>query len=503
MNTPLILPLLIPLSTAILSLLAWNSPKIRRAVSITGAVLLLADAIWLLAIVWRDGIQVTAVGNWPAPMGIIFVADLFSAMMVLITGVMGFAVTIYSLVTIGPGRESFGYYSLLQFLLLGVCGAFLTGDIFNLYVWFEVMLMASFVLLALGGERPQMEGAIKYVTLNLIASAIFLAAVGLLYGAVGTLNMADLAQKLREPPATDFITTIAMFFLVAFGIKAGIFPLFFWLPASYHTPPVAVSAIFAALLTKVGVYAIIRVFTLIFVQDIDYTHTAILILAGFTMVTGVLGAIAQNEVRRLLSFHIISQIGYMIMGLGLYTPLALAGSIYYIIHNIVAKTNLFLVSGIAHFLHGTYELKKLGGLYEKTPLLAALFLISGLSLAGVPPLSGFFGKLALVQAGIESERYTIVAIALAVGLLTLFSMTKIWLEAFWKAPPPSSTENVQAKLFRSRAAYYLLLSPVVLLAVLTVVFGLAAEAMLVLSLRAAEQLMNPSEYIRAVLANGT
>lgn len=493
------MPLLIPLSTAILSLLPWKSPRIRRSFAIAGALLLLADAVWLLATVWRDGIQVSAIGNWPAPVGIVFVADLFSSMMVLIASIMGLAVTIYSLVTIGPGRESFGYYPLLQFLLLGVCGAFLTGDIFNLYVWFEVMLMASFVLLALGGERPQMEGAIKYVTLNLIASAIFLAAVGLLYGAVGTLNMADLAQKLREPQAADFITTIAMLFLVAFGIKAGIFPLFFWLPASYHTPPVAVSAIFAALLTKVGVYAIIRVFTLIFVHDIGYTHTVILILAGFTMVTGVLGAIAQNEVRRLLSFHIISQIGYMIMGLGLFTPLAVAGSIYYIIHNILAKTNLFLISGVAHFLYGTYELKKLGGLYQRTPLLAALFLISALSLAGVPPLSGFFGKLTLAQAGIESEQYAIVAVALAVGLLTLFSMTKIWLEAFWKAPPASTAETAQAKALRSSATYYPLIAPVVLLALLIIAIGLGAQAMLVLSLRAAEQLMDPSEYIRAVL----
>jgi multicomponent Na+:H+ antiporter subunit D len=247
----------------------------------------------------------------------------------------------------------------------------------------------------------------------------------------------------------------------------------------------------------------IRVFTLIFVHDIGYTHTVILVLAGFTMVTGVFGAIAQNEVRRLLSFHIISQIGYMIMGLGLFTPLALAGSIYYIIHNILAKTNLFLISGVAHFLHGTYELKKLGGLYEKTPLLAALFLISALSLAGVPPLSGFFGKLTLAQAGIESEQYAIVAIALVVGLLTLFSMTKIWLEAFWKAPPSSSAENPQPKALRSSAAYYLLLAPVALLALMTVALGLGAQAMLVLSLRAAEQLMDPSEYIRAVLPRGT
>ena len=502
MNLPLILPLLIPLSTAILSLLAWNSPAVRSALGVAGAVLLLADAVWLLATVWDDGIQVMAMGNWPAPFGIVFVADLFSAMMVVITGLMGVAITIYSLVTIDRGRESFGYYALLHFLLLGVCGAFLTGDLFNLYVWFEVMLMASFVLLALGGERAQMEGAIKYVTLNLIASALFLAAVGLLYGAVGTLNMADLAQKLRGTHDADLITTISMLFLVAFGIKAGIFPLFFWLPASYHTPPVAVSAIFAALLTKVGVYALIRVFTLIFVQDIGYTHTVILILAGLTMVTGVLGAMAQNEFRRILSFHIISQIGYMIMGLGIFTRAAITGSIFYIIHHIIVKTNLFLVSGVAHFIHGTYDLKKLGGLYKNFPGLSVLFLIPALSLAGVPPLSGFFGKLTLAQAGIESEQYVIVATALAVGLLTLFSMTKIWLEVFWKAPPRLPPESTAARVFGSRATYNLLLAPIVLLALSTIALSLAAEAILALSLRAAEQLMDPAEYIRAVLGDG-
>ena len=183
--------------------------------------------------------------------------------MLVLAGLIGLSVAVYSTVTMDRARERFGYYPLLHVLLMGVCGAFLAGDLFNLYVWFEVMLMASFVLMALGGERAQMEGAIKYVTINLIASALFLAAVGMLYGVLGTLNMADLAQKLRDAPRLDLLTAIAMLFLVAFGIKAAVFPFFFWLPASYHTPPVAVSAIFAGLLTKVGVYALIRVFTLL------------------------------------------------------------------------------------------------------------------------------------------------------------------------------------------------------------------------------------------------
>jgi multicomponent Na+:H+ antiporter subunit D len=258
---------------------------------------------------------------------------------------------------------------------------------------------------------------------------------------------------------------------------------------------VAVSAIFAGLLTKVGVYALIRVFTLLFVQDVGYTHTLILSIAGLTMVTGVLGAVAQNEFRRILSFHIVSQIGYMIMGLGLFTPFALAGSVFYIAHHMIVKTNLFLVSGVAHRLCGTYDLKQLGGLYQGFPTLAALFLIPALSLAGLPPLSGFFAKLALIQAGLEIEQYAIVATALAVSLLTLFSMTKVWAEAFWKPLPPDAPALVRA----GAQEMTLLMLPIAGLAILTVMFGLAAGPMLALAQRAGEQLMNPAGYIQAVL----
>ena len=454
----------------------------------------------LLASVWNSGIQAAQMGDWPAPFGITVVADLFSAIMVALAGVIGLAVALYSLATMDRERERFGYYPLLHVLLMGVCGAFLTGDLFNLYVWFEVMLMASFVLMALGGERAQMEGAIKYVTINLIASALFLAAVGMLYGVVGTLNMADLAQKLRAAPQMDLVTTIAILFLVAFGIKAAVFPLFFWLPASYHTPPVAVSAIFAGLLTKVGVYALIRVFTLLFVQDAGYTHTIILVLSGLTMITGVLGAVAQNEFRRILSFHIVSQIGYMILGLGLFTTAGLAGSIFYIIHHIIVKTNLFLVSGVVHLFRGTYELEKLGGFYSASPGLSILFLIPALSLAGLPPLSGFFAKLTLIRAGLAAEQYVIVATALIVGLFTLFSMTKIWAEVFWKeAPEISGAEESARTMSEPGVSAYLLILPIVSLAIVTIMIGLAVEPVYLFASRAAEQLIDPTEYIRIVI----
>ena len=488
------LPLLIPLTTAAVSLVAWRSRRIQRWLAVLGAVGLLAATLALLERVSRAGIQVIQIGGWPAPFGITLVADLFSAIMVVLAGLLGLSVVVYSLGSIDRRREAFGYYPLLQVLLLGVCGAFLTGDVFNLYVWVEVTLIASFALLALGGERPQLEGAIKYVTLNLVGSSTFLAAVGLLYGLAGTLNMADLAGKLRSVE-TGPVTVVAMLFFVAIGVKAAIFPLFFWLPASYHTPPVAVTTIFSGLLTKVGVYALIRLFTLVFVQDVAYTHRVILIVAGLTMVTGVLGAVAQYEVRRLLSFHIVSQIGYLLMGLGLFTPLGLAGSVYFMIHYIPAKSALFMVSGLMHRVSGTYDLKKLAGLYSSQPLLAALFLVPALSLAGVPPLSGFFAKLTLLRAGLEAGQYAIAAAAVAVSLLTLYSMIKIWTEAFWRTPDGGEPSAPGGQPSRSAP----MTVPTAALAAWVVVVGLAAGPVFALAERASEQLMDPTGYVQAVL----
>ncbi|MGQ9807652.1 MAG: Na+/H+ antiporter subunit D [Armatimonadota bacterium] len=494
MSALTVIPILIPLGCALASLLARRSIRLQRGLAVAGTAMLLIAAIFLLSSVLRHGVLCTQVGNWPAPFGITLVADILSSVMVMLTGLMGLATAIYSMASMDEARERFGYYPLLHMLLCGVNGAFLTGDLFNLYVWFEVMLIASFVLLALGGERAQMEGAIKYVTLNLMASALFLAGVGILYGMAGTLNMADLSLKLRDTGHAGLITCVAMLFLTAFGVKAALFPVFSWLPASYHTPPVAVSAIFAGLLTKVGVYALLRVFTLIFTQDITYTHTIILWAAGLTMVTGVLGAFAQSEFRRILSFHIISQIGYMIMGLGLYTPLALAGSLFYITHHIVVKTNLFLVSGLAHRLRGSYDLKKLGGLYASAPLVAGLFLIPAMSLAGMPPLSGFFAKFLLVKAGLEAGRWGIVAVALAVGMVTLMSMTKIWAEAFWKAAPGTMEMPRPGK-----HEMICLLFPVIMLAAVTLAIGVGAGPVLDVANRAAEQLQGNTDYIATVL----
>jgi multicomponent Na+:H+ antiporter subunit D len=281
---------------------------------------------------------------------------------------------------------------------------------------------------------------------------------------------------------------------VAFAIKAALFPFFFWLPASYHTPPIAVSAIFAGLLTKVGVYALLRTFTLIFTGDAEFTRTLLLVIAALTMTTGVLGAASQMEYRRVLSFHIISQIGYMVMGLALKTALGLTGAVFYLMHHIVVKTNLFLIGGIVRHLGGSYDLKRLGGIYRSRPWFAAAFLVPAFSLAGIPPLSGFWGKLVVIKAGLDAGAYVVTAVALGVGFMTLYSMVKLWNEAFWKASPDTPPTDAE-----TRRVPLVLLAPVLGLAVLTVGLGLGAGPAFDLAARAGAQLSDPSAYIAAVL----
>ncbi len=491
MSALAIFPVLLPLATAAATLLAWNHRKIQRGLSLGGSVLHVLASLWVLWRVDHQGIQVMHMGGWKAPFGITFAVDLLGGIMCTVAAVVGLAVVIYSLKAMDEKREAHGYHPLLHVLLMGVSGAFLTGDIFNLYVWFEVMLIASFVLIALGGEKAQLEGAIKYVVLNLVSSTLFVAGIGLLYGHYGALNMAELSLRISAAPDPALSTTLSCFFLIAFGIKAAMFPLFAWLPASYHTPPTAITALLAGLLTKVGVYAMIRVFTLIFTQQTGFTHSIILTLAGFTMVTGVLGAACQKNIKRILSFHIVSQVGYMIMGLGLFTRLALAGSVFYLMHHIIVKSNLFLIAGIVERLKGSSHLERLGSLWKEHPLLSGVFLVSAMSLAGLPPLSGFFAKLVLVKAGLEIQAWGIVACALGVSLLTLFSMTKIWNEAFWKDAPQDAPPKAPMEP--------LTLAPCIALALVTLSIGLSAGPLFGLSQRAAEQLMNPSRYIQAVL----
>ncbi len=492
----LALPIVVPLATAVAALFLRGRARAQRAVSVAGGALLLAGGLALLHRVWQSGIAVLEVGGWPAPMGITLVADHLSATLVAVTGLLGLATIVYSL---GEARRDEPLEQpLVHVLLAGVSGSFLAGDLFNFYVWFEVMLVASFALLVGRGARERVRAGVQYVVLNLAGSMLLLAAVGLLYGATGTLSLADLSVRLADSPSPALVTAIATLFLVAFGLKAAVFPLFFWLPDSYPTAPVAVGALFAGLLTKVGVYGLIRVFTLLFTQHPGFTNGLLLVIAVVTMLVGVLGTVAQTDVRRILSFHVVSQVGYLVMGLALATPLALAGAVFFTAHVIVVKASLFLVGGLMARAGGSFELGELGGLYRARPWLAALFLVPALSLAGIPPLSGFWAKAALFAAGLDAGAFVAVAAAAVTGLLTLYSMTKIWAQAFWKEAPAERSAVVPA-----RGRLTLLAAPAVALVTVSVVMGAWAGPFFELAFRSAEELLDPSRYVAAVLGGRT
>jgi multicomponent Na+:H+ antiporter subunit D len=432
-------------------------------------------------------------GGWPAPFGITLVADLLASLLVVAVGIVAVAVCTAAFAGVDPRREAFGYHPLIQILLMGVSGAFLTGDLFNLYVFFEVMLVASFVLMSLHRSRSQLEAAFKYVTMNLIASSIFLTALGLLYGMAGTLNMADLARLWPLIRTTGMDTVLAILFVIAFSIKAGLFPLFFWLPASYHTPPAAVGALFAGLLTKVGVYALIRIFTLLFQDGPAALVPVLLGMSALTMVIGLVAAQSERDFRRILSFNLVGHIGYTTASLAVLSAGALAGAIFYVLHHIVVITNLFLVSGVLLRLRRTTDIGALGGLYGRQPLFAALAMVPIFSLAGVPPLSGFLGKLAIIEGTFAAGAYWTGALVLAVGLLTLLSMGRAWADAFW-APAAADAGD------RATPGTPLLVAIAGLGAVtLFITFG--AGPLYEIASRAAEQLLDRDEYMRTVLGD--
>ncbi|PWS39004.1 Na+/H+ antiporter subunit D [Falsiroseomonas bella] len=495
----LVAPILIPLAACAITALLWQRPEVQRRIGVAAAALLFLSTLALLAEVVTGGMVVGQMGNWPAPFGITLVVDPLSAAMLVITGLMALAVAVYAM---GPGaaeRDRAGFQPLFHALVMGVAGAFSTGDLFNLYVWFEVMLIASFGLLVLDRTREQLDGGLRYVMLNLVGTTFFLLAVGLVYGLTGTLNLADLARVAPQVENQGALAAAAVLLLISFGAKAAVFPLFNWLPAAYHTASMPVAAIFAALLTKVGVYAIIRVFTLVFAHDQALFGPIIGVVAMLTMVVGVLGAAAHYDVRRILSFHIISQIGYMLVGVALMTPLALAGAVLYIVHHIVVKANLFLVAGAMQKVGGSFALAKLGGLWATRPLLGLMFLIPALSLAGIPPLSGFWGKLVVIRSGFEAEAWLLASVALAVGLLTLYSMVKIWNEAFWKAAPAEAAAHQPAPGEWGRMQRFATFAPIVALCAVTLTIGLWTEPFAAFSLAAAEALLDREAYIAAVL----
>jgi multicomponent Na+:H+ antiporter subunit D len=477
----------------------WRDTRIQRRLSIFGSVIALGFALWLFREVWLHGIITLQAGNWQAPYGITLVADTFSATLVLLTAILGVPISIYSSRSVISERAKFGYFPIFHLLLMGLTGAFITGDIFNLYVWFEIIIISSIVLLTIGGEKPQIEGAVKYFTLNILASVIFLTAIAVLYGLTGTLNMADLRLKIALVENQSLVNIAALIFFVGFGIKSAVFPLYFWLPASYHTPPAAVSAIFGGLLTKVGVYAMIRVFTLLFVRN-EFLDIMIMVVATLTLFSGALGALVQNNIQKIFSYLIICHIGFMIAGLSMFSTIALTGAVFYMIHDIVVKANLFLVGGFIYRIKGSYSMRQLGGLYQNHPKISLLMLIPLFSLVGIPPLSGFWPKISLLTAGFVTENYILVGAIIFASFMTLFIIARLWSEVFWKSgddiekKPNFKGYNEMKK--RDRIS---LILPIVILAIVSLYIGFGAEHIQILSERIATELLNPQQYIDAVL----
>ncbi|MDR5708855.1 MAG: proton-conducting transporter membrane subunit [Armatimonadota bacterium] len=483
-----IVPVILPLATGA-ACAALGSERLRRLVSLGGALGTLGAAAGL---VWRvrDGVVVLRAGGWPAPYGIAFAVDGLGALMCGISSYVAAVTLWFGLRETTPRYDRY-WHAGWHLLLGGMNGAFLTGDLFNLYVFFEILLIASYFLLTLGTSREQAREAFTYVALNLVASTLFLVAVGLLYAATGTVNMADLARRLPTAPPV-LVRSGVVLLATAFGLKAAIFPLYFWLPHAYAIPPGSVAAYFGGMLTKVGVYALYRLFTTI--APLSGPDPFWLVVASCTMVFGVLGALAQEEIRRILSFHIVSQIGYMILGLTLGTRTGLAAGIFYVLHHIGVKTALLLVSGTVERTWGTGRLSALSGIGRGQPALGVLFLFPALSLAGIPPLSGFWGKVALLVAGADAyAKRPDLWIPLALGtsilvsLLTLASMMKIFTQAFWGPAP------------RRRRAGGELLFPTAAMVALTILWGLGGQGLWELTWSAAGQLLERGRYVEAVL----
>lgn len=489
-----LIPVMLPLLTAALLLPLTGRARLQQAAALSSGGVLLANAMLLVARTARGAILVLPVGNWSPRVGVVWVADALAAVMLLFAALVSYATLLYAPGSLRGERERRYFYPLHQFLLVGVGGALLTGDVFNLFVFFEVMLLASFALIALGGRAQQVRLAVPYVILNLIASAVFLAGVGAMYGAAGSVNMAELSIRAAGGGLPSVFWAAAAMVLVVFMVKTALFPVFTWLPDSYPEAPVAVNGLFAGLLTKVGVYTLFRTVPLLGGGAPGALQPALVAIAAITMIVGVVGALGRSTIRGILSFHIVSQVGYMIFGLALFTPLALAAGLFHTVHNMLAKTALVFAGGIAERIGGSGKLGDVRGLVGTQPWLAAGFFVAAMSLAGVPPSSGFWGKWFLVAGGLAAGAPVATGISLLVGLLTLASMLKIWNATFWGKP--------EGQRYPEHGRDRGMLGATLGLAALTVVMGLLAAPLFAHLERVATQLLDVTPYITAVRAAG-
>src|SRR5690625_1950125 len=435
----LILPIILPFLFAILRLFFKNHIRVQRFLTLLGLAVSLVAALCLMWKVKTDGVQTISLCSWPAPFGITLVADMLSALLVTTTIIISICLVMYSFTAIGEARERFYYYPAVLFMLTGINGAFTTGDIFNMFVFFEVLLIASYVLIVLGGEKRQLRESIKYLLVNVISSALFVVTIGLLYSVVGTLNMADISAKITEVGQTGFLTVIAILFLLVFGIKGALFPLYFWLPGSYAAPPMPVLALFGALLTKVGLYAIIRTYTLFFIHDISFTHELLLVLSVLTVVFGCIGALAYFDLKQIIIYNIIITVGVILFGVAQMNDGGMSGMVFYLIHDMIIKAALFILIGIIIAVTGTSNLRNMGGLMKTHASLGWMYLIAVFGLVGIPPLSGFIGKLLIIQGGFEADNIWTTILILISSLIVLLSAVRIFVYAFWGEPVELST----------------------------------------------------------------
>lgn len=431
------IPVLLPLLGAGLALVVGRRPRLQQLIALTVLAATTAVSV-VLALAADRGPVVLDVGSWAAPIGVTLVADRLAALMLVVSQIVTLAVLVYSLVQNltddSPGAPISVYFPTFLILSAGVSDAFLTGDLFNLYVGFEILLAASFVLITIGGTRGRVRAGSVYVVVSLLSSALFLAGIALTYAATGTVNMAQLAERLAGiDPGVALVINVVL--LVAFGIKAAVVPLQAWLPDSYPTAPAPVTAVFAGLMTKVGVYALIRLEVLLFPGG--RLDGVLAVVGAATMLVGIVGAVAQDDIKRLLSFTLVSHIGFMVWGLSLSSRWGLAGAIYYAAHHILVQTSLFLIAGLIERRTGTTSLSRLSGLVRSAPVLAMMFFVAGMNLVGMPPLTGFVGKLGLARASVQAgtpAAWILLGCGLATSFLTLYVVVKWWHQAFWQAP---------------------------------------------------------------------
>lgn len=492
-----ILPVMVPMLTAIVGLLFGRAGEGRRWFFGVSCGLQVGVAFWLAGQTLGAGERlVVASGNWMAPLGIVLVADPLAAVLVATSCLMALGCTLYGFAEVPVKFEHPLRLPLFQFMVSGVNLSFLTGDLFNLFVAFEIMLIASYALMTLESDDWDVRQAFPYLAINLFGSAVFLVGVGLAYGLFGTLNLADMAARAMAMEGDPRLPLVAVVLAVVFSIKAGVFPLYFWLPNSYPILATPLAAFFGGVLTKVGVYVLIRWFGTVMPHNLHDLYGWLAILAGFTMVLGVFGAVSRNFIRGILSWHIISQIGYMVLAIGFFTKEAIAAALLYVVHNIFAKGTLFLIGGTAATLHrGTDNLERMGGLWKRAPFLGVCFLFQALALAGVPPLSGFWGKLMIFAEGVRVESWVLLGAALFTGLLTTYSMLKIWNGAFWAPAQETLAERFDPRWRRMTVV-------IAGLVLVSLALGLGAGYAVDAALTASEMAMDQAGYIRDVMEVG-